>query len=346
MKLLAFLNKPNDQAVLEAAVLHYTPSKIHIFVPLDNERLDKETVNEWHVVRDNPTNASVTIHGYEMNSWCAMDIVQAVAQYAQEGDAVALPTTVRRAFMDAVPLLRAAGMTTVEIPDGLNSAFGLLGHALAVRLTLNPFSLVKCVRALIKTPRCRADISFYPFFPLKSAFARVTLPAAPQRISRQKIDALAGLIHGERPCLVGLSLLSAETIAKKLGIRQYVATTKQKKLIVDGHHHDLPFYLCTEEVLACMKPSFTIGYASNAVVMAKILHADRPTALVTGILNFRPTIFYETYFARVASSIGVRVFSVKSLSPDTNRTLSSCEGHNASLNCPRNSKGEVLNEKF
>lgn len=320
MKLVAFLNKPNDEAVIEAAVEHFRPEEIRLFLPTDNARLDEATVLLWSFVeRRDPK--GILIKPYEMNTITAAEILGLSKDAASGLDAiVALPTSVRRAFMDAIPLLRRSGIRSIEIPDGLNSAFGLLNHSLAIRLQRNPITWLKTLRALVKTPGCVADFSFFPFYPLNSFLARTTFPSAPPRIHRTKSEFLKNYLDDSRPLLVGLEELSAGAMAEKLGIKRYLATCKEKNLIVDGRSIELPFYLCAEEVLASLNPLFTIGYASNAVVMAKKIHPERPVCLLTGILDKCGFPYYEKIFARLAAGMGVVVLdkdSIGSLGPNS-----------------------------
>ncbi|MDR0604502.1 MAG: hypothetical protein LBG80_09400 [Bacteroidales bacterium] len=168
-------------------------------------------------------------------------------------------------------------VTTVHLSECLPDAFGHIGYRIGYRgkhlkswLTL---PLAK-IYAMMHKP----DICYYPLYPaVKNTFVKTTYPVNKPPLLPSKAQLLKNHTNGiKRPLLISGFGYNVEKMAKCLNIEQYIATSKNLEIIVDGKTIPLTERICAEEVLLSGYVSSITGYSSSAMVWAKFLYPDMP----------------------------------------------------------------------
>ena len=200
----------------------------------------------------------------------------------QPADVVAFPLYRASAFYRRVPALRRHGTTIVHVTDGLGDLFSMWELQRAVIAKTWP-ALLKGALVIPQLYALRADAEFNPFHPGKTPYAKVSLPAGPFPIASAKRQALDALLKAKRPSALVIDGfdLTAEHIARSLGLDSYIATRRDGGVDVAGRLYLEREIICAEEVLALMRPEVVVGCPSTSLAAARCMHVDMPTFCIT-----------------------------------------------------------------
>lgn len=198
------------------------------------------------------------------------------------GDILAAPFIRYRKIWKIVPKARKKGIITVHLSESLPDSFGRLGYRLGYRLgfrLVNGLSLKGLLKQFISLPLMyvyavthKPDYCFYNMFPaVKNKFVKKTLRAYLPSVESKK-DYVKGLTGEEkRPLLIGGFGYDVIMMSQYLGLSKYIATSKNKEIIIDGKTYPLDRYICAEEVMLSGCTDAIIGYNSTAICWAILM---------------------------------------------------------------------------
>ena len=212
----------------------------------------------------------------------AIDDRRAIAEILdQPADIVAFPLYRASALYRRVPSLRRRS-SIVHITDGLGDLFTMWELQRAV-IAKTRMALLKGALVIPQLALLRADLEFNLFHPMKTPYAKKSLPVGPFPITRAKREALDNLLKRFSPeaLVIDGFDLKAEHIAAELGIDSYVATRRDGGIDINGQTYLEDEIICAEEVLAMRRPSLVVGCPSTSLAAARALDGDIPTFCLT-----------------------------------------------------------------
>lgn len=196
-----------------------------------------------------------------------------------KGDVLAAPFIRYRKIWKLVPCARKKRIITVHLSESLPDSFGRLGYRLGFRLG-SVSSFKGLLKQLISLPVMylyaiahKPDFCFYNMYPaVKNTFVKKTLQAYVPTIEEEKKKLLNKLTDGEqRPLLVSGFGYDVDRMSNHLGLSKYIATSKNKEIIVDGEVYHLDRYICAEDVMISGCVNKIIAYNSTAVCWAILI---------------------------------------------------------------------------
>lgn len=212
---------------------------------------------------------------------------------AQKGDILAAPFIRYRPIWATVPQARKKGIITVHLSESFPDSFNRLGYRLGFRLVTGR-NIVGIVKQLLLTPAHyvyatlhKPDYCFYNMAPaVQNDFVRHTVKAYVPKVEQSKRDYLQSLTGGEkRPLLISGFGYDWRKMATYLGAEKYIATSKNREIILDGKIIPLDYYICAEEVMLSGCASSIIGYSSTAMCWAYLLGGIPITCYESSKLN-------------------------------------------------------------
>ncbi|MEM7043269.1 MAG: hypothetical protein AAF543_10715, partial [Pseudomonadota bacterium] len=169
-------------------------------------------------------------------------------------------------------------------------------------------ALAKAALVIPQLRALRADVEFNLFHPMKTPYAKRSLPVGTFPFASEKRRALETLLAAKRPSALVIDGfdLTAERIARDLGVESYVATRRDGGIDIDGRVYIEDEIICAEEVLALMRPELVVGCPSTSLAAARCLHEDLPTFCITTpeALRIRGPCF-NAIFRRYAERFGI-----------------------------------------
>lgn len=215
-------------------------------------------------------------------------------------DIFAAPFIRYREIWTCVSEARKRGVVTVHLSESLPDSFGRLGYRLGFRL-VGGFNIKGLLKQLISMPimyffakRHEPDICFYNMADyLPNPFVKTTIKAAVPVCDNRKKTFLKSLVGEEkRPLLISGFGYNLEKMVKHLTVEKYIATSKDKEIIIDGKVYPLDEFICAEEVLLSGYVNRIIGYNSTAMCWAMMLgnieiecYESRKLSELYGFLN-------------------------------------------------------------
>lgn len=314
--LVTILQKPAQASQLQTAISHIMPQKLTLVLQTDSGRIDRQTVANWSCVKNFSGEIVYdTIDFYEANrAWLKQKLLS-----FQPFSHVALPLYVGLPYWSNVRNLRRSA-TVINLSDGSVENTSIRDCFCRIKLNAkSPYSIIKTIflPTLIEL-FFQADVCFHPFSPAyTSCFAKKTLPLAGIEVPMQKVQVVKSIIEKYNPehLIIGGFEYSPKDLAERFNISNYIATTKQKFLCVNGENITIDDFLCAEEILSIFKPKAVIGCASDAVLSAKIAYPDiKCFALESRQAVSDWGILYNHIYAKQTRRAGVKFVSGKQLS--------------------------------
>ena len=192
------------------------------------------------------------------------------------GDVLAAPYIRYRTGWDYVPAARKKGVVTVHLSESFPDSFGRVGYRVAFRL-VGGFSVGKLLKQLAIAPffyfyseSHKPDICFYNMAPkVRNPFVRKTVQAYIPKVEETKKRYLQELTGGEKRTLMISGFgYDVNRMASYLNLSKYIATSKDREIIIDGKKIPLDYYICAEEVLLSGCSDRIVGYDSTAMCWA------------------------------------------------------------------------------
>lgn len=221
-------------------------------------------------------------------------------QELNKGDVLAAPFIRYRNIWTCVSEARKRGIITVHLSESLPDSFGRLGYRLGFRL-VGGFNIKGLLKQLISIPimyvfarKNEPDICFYNMADyLPNPFVKTTIKAYVPMVDSKKKAFLKSLVGEEkRPLLISGFGYNLEKMVKHLNVEKYIATSKDKEIIIDGKAYPLDEFICAEEVLLSGCANRIIGYNSTAMCWAMMLgniniecYESRKLSQLYGFLN-------------------------------------------------------------
>lgn len=194
----------------------------------------------------------------------------------QRGDVLAAPFVRYRTIWSNVRNAKKKGITTIHLSESLPDSFGRLGYRLGFRL-VGGFNMLGFFKQLLSVPIMylyalthKPDICFYNMAPaVKNPFVKNTIRAAIPSLDLRKKEFLNTYLKNEKRILLisgfGYDL---QKMVDNLKLDKYIATSKNKEIIIDGKPIPLNEFICAEEVLLTGLVKGIIGYDSTAMCWA------------------------------------------------------------------------------
>ena len=169
-------------------------------------------------------------------------------------------------------------------------------------LTIPIFSLF----AYINKP----DICFFPFKnKIRNTFVKKTIPAFLPELTESKKVFFQNSLKGEqRVLLIGGFGFSIQKMASYFKLDKYIATSKNKEIIIDGTIYPLTERICAEEVLLSGMVSKIIGYNSTVMIWAKMYFPNiEVLCFASSELNRQYGKYFEKFTREALNKIGVEL---------------------------------------
>lgn len=211
----------------------------------------------------------------------------------ERGDVLAAPYIRYRSIWAYVPAAREKGVTTVHLSESFPDSFNRLGYRLGFRL-VRGFSVGKLLKQIAIMPffyfysaSHKPDVCFYNMAPkVKNPFVKKTIQAFIPKVDEAKKQYLQELTKGEkRPLLIAGFGYGLDKMVEYLKIDKYIATSKDREIIIDGKRIPLDYYICAEEVLLSDCSNRIIGYDSTAICWAYRIGGIEITCYEASALN-------------------------------------------------------------
>jgi hypothetical protein len=108
---------------------------------------------------------------------------------------------------------------------------------------------------------------------VRNPFVRTTIQAAIPELNPEKKQFILQHAPGDkRPLLISGFGYNLQKMVTHLGVTRYIATSKDKEIIIDGRVIPLDDFICAEEVLLSGCVNEIIGYDSTAMCWAYLLN--------------------------------------------------------------------------
>jgi hypothetical protein len=196
------------------------------------------------------------------------------------GDILAAPFIRYRNIWAVVPEAKSRGVITVHLSESFPDSFGRLGYRLGFRL-VGGFNWKGFLKQVCVMPymywyalRHQPDICYYNMYPkVSNPFVRTTIQAAIPELNPEKKQFILQHAPGDkRPLLISGFGYNLQKMVAHLGVTRYIATSKDKEIIIDGRVIPLDDFICAEEVLLSGCVNEIIGYDSTAMCWAYLLN--------------------------------------------------------------------------
>lgn len=273
-KIVICLDKYSDYLEAYSAVVDYSNYDIHCYF-VENERNTVNSVKS--IFSEIDDSRQVEIIAFTNKAELFKHFFINDCELFNAGDIFVAPFIRYRDLWKMVPELRNKNILTIHISECLPDSFGHLGYRLGFRgnnlkswLTL-PFAKIYAITH-------KPDKCYFPMFPeIRNSFVKETLPVLVPTLSKDKKQTILNLCKQEcRPLLITGFGYDLEKMLSSLNLKKFIATSKNKEIIIDGNTIPLDYHICAEEVLLSGLVTEIIGYNSTAIVWAKKLYPDIP----------------------------------------------------------------------
>lgn len=310
MRLLICLEKYSD--FLEAySIFHYFGKFQRVdILYLENERNNSKAVegmfNEFKV-------DSFFSYISCSNKLQLFEIVSDRLQVLQKGDVAAMPFVRYRDFWALVPFARTKGIITVHLSETFPDSFGLIGYRIAFRMGGKLFSkknlkqMIGIIPMYLYALMHKPDLCFYNLMPyVHNPFVKETVQAVLPKISEYKRNFLQNIVGDKkRPLLVSGFGYDLDKMVKYLNIQEYIATSKNKEIIIDGKIIPLDEFICAEEVMLSGCIDEVIGYNSTAIGWALLIGNIKIACYESTALNRQYGFFNGSLTRKTLKKCGI-----------------------------------------
>lgn len=276
MKAIICLEKFSD--FLEAYSLFYDYKELVSvkIIYIENERNNKKAVES--LFEEYKNNITFEYEGY-VDKTSFFNACKNSLSELTKGDILAAPYIRYRNIWAVAPEAREQGIITIHLSESFPDSFGRLGYRLGFRL-VGGFNVKGFIKQLCIIPFAyhyanthKPDICYYNMFPaVKNDFVKETRKAFLPKVSERKKAFILDKINGEkRTLLIAGFGYNLQKMVKHLNLNKYIATSKDREIIIDGVRYPLEDYICAEEVLLSGCIDHIIGYNSTAMCWAYLI---------------------------------------------------------------------------
>lgn len=270
---LIILHKPSVKDQVVTLLNAFKIDEIDVFVQSDSGRLDIPTVKEWECFKRYDS-TKITYNYLDFRK-VTYNTIRRLCKN-QIYDFVAFPLIIGRPFYKNVRKLRRHALV-VNLSDGTSELGSILKSYLRVELK-SKLGLIRIIIKSIERYFYKADICFSPFYPLSNVYSKITLPVMPVEVPEKKKEFIIDLcnqeeIHPQALFISGYEF-SHQRLSEITKIKNYISTSKDKEIIINGKKYKMPFFLCAEELLTFFEPQIIVGYKSDAVAYAALKFPD------------------------------------------------------------------------
>lgn len=207
----------------------------------------------------------------------AIESLKLKAKSLQKGDVLIAPFIRYRSIWKILSLVRNKDIKTVHLSEPLPDSFGLLGYRLGFCNPKNSrYYYLSILPMVIYAFFHRPDFCYFPCMPnLPNPFVCKSLEPLKPPLPKAKEKLLRQLLGSEhRPLVIAGFGYDAIKMAESRGWDKFIATSKNKEIIIDGVYHPTPFFVTAEDILLFDSPTELLSYTSSAVVWARRWYPD------------------------------------------------------------------------
>lgn len=272
-------------------VIAKNPNDEYVIHFMENGRNDIGSLNTLYREIVKGDNFKVT--GHPSKSYFINDLPYDIIKTLEQGDVVAMPFVRYLSIWKSLSKI-PKGIRTIHMSEGLPETFGQIGYRIGFR-GKKLKSYISLPYAKLYSMLNKADVCYFQAYPrFKNPFAKETHPMLVPPLVSSKNELLKDLIGDKkRPLILGGFGYDVFKMAAKLGIEEYIASSKGPEIIIDGKVHPLKELVSAEEILLSRNVSKIIGYTSNVILWAKLITPDMPITCyaVTGLNKFASPFF-------------------------------------------------------
>lgn len=310
MRVVIFLGKYSDWLEAYSIFVHFKNIKeARIYFKEDSRNNLKAVQTLYSEFKPYIDFSYIAIHNESEN----VEYFKQEISYLTKGDVLAAPfIRLRGVYCPFITTTRRKGIITVHLSEALPDSFGFVGYRFGFRMR-GGFTFKNVLKQIISLPYMifysyihRPDICFYELEPnVHNKFVKSSVVPALPKLSEDKVEFLKKMTNGDkRTLIVGGFGYKVQNIARAYKLSHYIATSKNKEIIIDGRVIALDYFICAEEVLLSGVVDRIIGYNSTAICWA----------------NFIGKINIICYDAKMQSEIAGHYFSYFS-----RKTLKKCK---------------------
>lgn len=234
-------------------------------------------------------------------------------QGLHKGDVAAIPFIRYRNFWSLISAAKSEGIITVHLSETFPDSFGLIGYRLGYRMGGKLFSkknlkqLIGIIPMYLYALTHKPDLCFYNLMPyVHNPFVKETVQAVLPKISEYKRNFLQNIVGDKkRPLLISGFGYSLDKMVKYLNIQEYIATSKNKEIIIDGKIIPLDEFICAEEVMLSGCIDEVIGYNSTAIGWALLIGNIKITCYESTALNRQYGFFNGSLTRKTLKKCGI-----------------------------------------
>lgn len=234
-----------------------------------------------------------------------------------KGDVAAIPFIRYRNFWSLIPLAKSKDIITVHLSETFPDSFGLIGYRVGYRMGGKIFSMKNFKQMLSLIPMYvyalthKPDLCFYNLMPyVHNPFVKETVQAVLPKISESKRNFFQNIGgNKKRPLLISGFGYDLDKMVKYLNIQEYIATSKNKEIIIDGKVIPLNEFICAEEVMLSGCVDEVIGYNSTVMGWALLIGNIKVTCYESEALNRQYGFLNGSLTRKTLKKCGVRLLT-------------------------------------
>lgn len=276
MKAVICLEKFSDWLEAYSLFTHFPAISEVKIIYIENQRNSKKAVES--LFAEIKERISFTYEGTSNRTLFFTAIGNCIPML-QKGDVLAAPFIRYRNIWSYISETKKRGIVSIHLSESLPDSFGRLGYRLGFRLQ-NGSDAKEILKQLCIMPlmygyatQHMPDFCFYNMAPaVKNPFVKKTIKASIPALDAHKKSFLLEHATGEkRPLLIAGFGYDLDKMVEVLQVKRYIATSKNREIIIDGIIYPLDEYICAEEVLLSGCVDAIIGYNSTAMCWAYLL---------------------------------------------------------------------------
>lgn len=238
-------------------------------------------------------------------------------QDLHKGDIAAMPFIRYRNFWSLISTAKSKGIITVHLSETFPDSFGLIGYRLGYRMGGKLFSkknlkqMIGIIPMYLYALMHKPDLCFYNLMPyVHNPFVKETVQAVLPKISEYKRNFLQDIVGDKkRPLLVSGFGYDLDKMVKYLNIQEYIATSKNKEIIIDGKIIPLDEFICAEEVMLSGCVNEVISYNSTAIGWALLIGDIKIMCYESTALNRQYGLLYGCLTRNTLKQCSIKLFS-------------------------------------
>lgn len=296
--LITIVQKPANESQIESMIAYYRPSHLTLLIQSDSGRIDLESILQWQCIKNYAGQLEhENIDFFNVTSKNLRTLLKQKKPFTH----IALPLYVGLPYWLNVRWLKQFS-TVINLADGSTENTTIKDCFLRIKVKKTNFyhRLKSILLPVIIRRFFKADICFFPFSPTyQSCFAKQSLAVNPISLDQNKKALISKIIKENDPeyLFIGGYEYTPEYLAGLYKTDKFIATSKEKVIIINGEKKPIDLFICAEDVLSVFKPKAVVGCASDAVLSAKLLYPDIPCYALesTGATNSWGTLYNQIY---------------------------------------------------